>query len=215
MYIDTALARLNSQLPLKARQDRLPVELKHLHQWVLRFLSSKGQAPGPAELKAELGTMDATSALQRLATDDLVVLDAKGEQLVGAYPLTSEVTPHRLSLNGHGLYAMCALDAVAVAPLFDCEVQIDSTCHLTKTPIQIFMRTSEVIDVQPTADVMVGIRWQKPTAVAAHSMCLQMVFLKDIHVAQDWQQHDTDNISLFALPDAIAFGKAFFRPLLE
>lgn len=215
MGIDDALARLNSQLPLKARQDRLPVELKHLHQWVLRFLSSHGRVPYPTELKAEWGEMDIASALQRLAADDLVVLDAKGEHLVGAYPLTSEVTPHRISLNGRSLYAMCALDAVAVAPLFDSEVKIASTCHVTKTPIQILMRASEVIDVRPTADVIVGIRWQMPTAVAAYSMCLQMVFLKDSHVARDWQQNDADNISLFALPDAVAFGKAFFRPLLE
>ena len=54
MEIQAALARLNSQLPLKARQDRLPATLKSMHRQVLRSLVTQGRPPSEAELKAGL-----------------------------------------------------------------------------------------------------------------------------------------------------------------
>lgn len=44
---------------------------------------------------------------------------------------------------------------------------------------------------------------------------MEMVFLKDRRTAQAWQAEDIANISLFNLYDAVAFGKAFFIPLLK
>jgi mercuric reductase len=67
----------------------------------------------------------------------------------------------------------------------------------------------------PSAEVTVGIRWQMPSAVAAHSMCMEMVFLKDRQTAEAWQNGDTENISLFSLPEAVAFGETFFLPLMR
>jgi hypothetical protein len=215
MEIQAALARLNSQLPLKARQDRLPATLKSMHRQVLRSLVTQGRPPSEAELKAGLDENNITAALQRLGAEDLVVLDAEGKRPLGAYPVTSERTPHKITVHGHSIHAMCALDAVSVAPMFDEDVVIESSCHVSKTPIIIHMHGNDILEVQPGADVTIGIRWQMPSAVAAHSMCMQMVFLKDRQTALAWQQGDTENISLFSLPDAVAFGKAFFLPLLE
>ena len=143
------------------------------------------------------------------------ILDAEGKRPLGAYPVTSERTPHKITVHGHSIHAMCALDAVSVAPMFDEDVVIESSCHVSKTPIIIHMHGNDILEVQPGADVTIGICWQMPSAVAAHSMCMQMVFLKDRQTALAWQQGDTENISLFSLPDAVAFGKAFFLPLLE
>jgi mercuric reductase len=215
MDIQTALVRLNSQLPLKARQDRLSPGLKAAHQCVLTALVDKGRAPTVAELQIVLGDEDYTESMRRLGSDDLVVLDAKGTDPLGAYPVTLESTPHKVWVNEHVIYAMCALDAMSVAPLFDTEAIIESQCHLSKVPITIQMQGSDILAVQPTADVIVGIRWQMPTAVAAHSMCMEMVFLKDRPTAEAWQAEDKENISLFSLPEAVAFGKAFFSPLLS
>jgi hypothetical protein len=215
MEIQAALARLNSQLPLKARQDRLPAALKSVHQQVLRCQVTQGRPPNLDELKAQLGEENLEAGLKRLGTDDLVVLDAAGKLPLGAYPVTSEHTPHKISVNGHSIHAMCALDAVSVAPLFDADVLIESSCHVCKTPISIRMHGSDVIDVQPSTDVTIGIRWQMPSAVAAHSMCMQMVFLKDRRTALAWQQDDAEHISLFSLADAVTFGKSFFLPLLD
>ncbi|MCG6885839.1 MAG: alkylmercury lyase family protein, partial [Proteobacteria bacterium] len=207
--------KLNSQLPLKERQDKLPQELKDLHRAVLHSLINQGRPSTSDELADQFGKETVESGLARLGADDLIVLDADGMNPVGAYPITSEQTPHKIIVKGHAIHAMCALDAVSVAPMFDTNVVIESECRVTKTPITIRMHGSKILEAIPTPGIIIGIRWQMPSGAAAHSMCMEMVFLKDSKTAKDWQGGDVDNSSLFSLPDAVEFGKAFFLPLLE
>jgi hypothetical protein len=215
METQAAVDRLNSQLPLKARQDKLSPQLKTAHQNVLYSLVKQGRPPTEEELAQQLGEDNVQAGLRTLGEADLIVLDAEGKHPLGAYPVTVETTPHKITVNGNTIHAMCALDAVSVAPMFDAEVHIESTCHVSNTPITIRMQGDNILDAQPSSDVTVGIRWQMPSGAAAHSMCMEMVFLKDSQAAEAWQDADTDNISLFSLPEAVAFGKAFFLPLLD
>jgi len=215
MDIKQAVARLNSQLPLKLRQDELSPKFKATHQCVLQSLVNIGQPPTQVAMEQLLGKDNVDYSIQRLANIDLVVLDADGKILVGAYPLTIEQTPHRMIVNGHIIYAMCALDAVSVAPMFNLEVQIESSCYVTQNAISINMRDNEIINVRPSSGIRVGVRWQMPTGTAAHSMCLEMVFLLNEQVALLWQNGNTESMSLFTLQEAIAFGSEFFAPLLE
>jgi hypothetical protein len=99
--------------------------------------------------------------------------------------------------------------------MFNAEVEISSRCHVTGTAITIHMQGETLQEVSPSTEVHVGVRWQNPSACAAHSMCLEMVFLQDQPTALEWQAGDTENTSLFNLQDAIAFGAGFFTPLLQ
>lgn len=215
MNIQAAVDRLNSLLPLKARQEQLPAALKKLHQQILRTLVLQGRSPTHEALASVLGDQSIEEALQRLGSEDLVVLDAKGQYPLGAYPVTLENTAHKISVNGHTIHAMCALDAVSVGPMFNADVVIESQCHVSQTPIILHMQGDSILHVQPSAEVMIGIRWQTPSAVAAHSLCMEMIFLQDRKTAEQWQNGDTKNIDVFTLADAIAFGKEFFLPLLK
>jgi len=214
MNIQSAVDRLNSQLPLKARQAQLSPALKKLHQAILLSLVTQGTPPTHEEMAEQMGEAQVASALQTLGAEDLVVLNAAGTDAVGAYPITTEATPHQLNIDTRTIYAMCALDAVSVAPMFASEVKIASHCHVSGDPIQIHMRGSDVIESNPEG-VMIGIRWQMPSSVAAHSMCTEMVFLKDENTARQWQGDELESISLFSLADAIAFGMGFFMPLMD
>jgi mercuric reductase len=143
------------------------------------------------------------------------VLNTTGTEIVGAYPMTTEDTPHHLRVNKQPVNAMCALDALSVGPMFNAEVEISSHCHVTGTAITVHMQGENLQEVSPSPDIHVGVRWQNPSACAAHSMCLEMVFLKDRPTALEWQAGDTENTSLFNLQDAVAFGAGFFTPLLQ
>jgi len=212
--ITAAVTRLDSQLPLKARQQQLDAPLVRVHQGTIRTLVEQGRPLTREEIAALLDGGDVDAALGRLGDDDLVVLSGDGKSAVGAYPVTSEDTPHRVTVQGHAIQAMCALDALSVGPMFQAEVEIHSRCHLTGEPIHIRQRDREILLAEPSGDIQVGVRWQSPTACAAHSMCLEMVFLKDRATGERWQGGDTQSISLFSLDQAIAFGAAFFVPLL-
>jgi hypothetical protein len=213
--ISDAVQRLNEQLPLKSRQLALPPELANVHRATLTSLAEQGRPPNRTELKTLLAGSDVDAALARLASDDLVVLNPACTGIAGAYPMTMEDTPHHLRVNKQPVNAMCALDALSVGPMFDAEVEISSRCHVTGTAITLHMQGETLQEVSPSPDVHVGVRWQNPSACAAHSMCLEMVFLRDQPTAIEWQAGDTENTSLFNLQDAIAFGAGFFTPLLQ
>src|SRR3569623_1062082 len=129
--IKSSVLRLNDLFPLKARQDRLVPAFRALHRAVIVSLVVRGRPPSRAESAAQVGDMQVEAALARLANDDLVVMSADRRNILGAYPVTSEVTPHALEVNGHSIHAMCALDALAVSPLLDCPESIRSHCRVT------------------------------------------------------------------------------------
>lgn len=212
--IKSSVLRLNDLLPLKARQDRHVPAFRALHRAVIVSLVVRGRPPSRAEIAAQVGDMQVEAALARLGNDDLVVLSADRRNILGAYPVTSEVTPHALEVNGHSIHAMCALDALAVSPLFDCPVSIRSHCRVTGDAITIRQHGERIVDASP-ARVQVGVRWQAPSGdSAAHSLCTEMVFLKDVDVAAQWHGGDGHNHSLYTLEQAVAFGVDYFRPLL-
>lgn len=212
--VSSSVLRLNRLLPLKARQDRHPPVLKALHRMVIEFLVTRGRPPDRAEVAARVGIHQVDAALTLLGDDDLIVLSADRQNILGAYPVTSEATPHALEVNGHSIHAMCALDALAVAPLFGCVVDVRSRCRMTGETIVVRQGGKRILEARP-ATTRVGVRWQTPSDnCAAHSLCTEMVFLKDDEVANAWHGGDGQNHSLYTLEQAAAFGVHYFRPLL-
>ncbi|MCO6411306.1 MAG: alkylmercury lyase family protein [Thiogranum sp.] len=214
MNIEQAIERLHSQLPLRARQQALPPDLAEVHRAILRSFIERGRALKSTELASMVPGGDVAGALKRLGDDDLVVLNRDGAEPVGAYPMTLSDTPHRIQVAGHNFHAMCALDALSIAPMYDVEVRIESRCHVTGESISIVQRGMKIIEAHPDREVRVGIHWQNPCGAAAHSMCLEMIFLRDAETAARWQNGDTENLSVFTLDEAIAFGAGFFKPLV-
>lgn len=212
--IAQAIERLNRQLPLKRRHDALEPGQRRLHRQVIESLVGRGRLPSREEMSRALGGADVDAAIRALGAADVAVLSADGREIVGAYPVTTEVTPHELRVNGHRIHAMCALDAVSVGPMFDVRVEIRSSCRMCATPVHIVQDGMRVLNATP-AGVRVGVRWQMPCGHhAAHSMCREMVFLANDACAAAWHGGDLDRHSVFDLDDAVAFGAGNFRPLL-
>jgi hypothetical protein len=211
--VDQSVLRLNQLLPLKARQGRLPPELRELHREVIRSLVMRGRPPGREEMAESLGHDQLDAALARLGADDLVVLSKDRREILGAYPVTTENTPHVIHFSGQRIHAMCAVDALSVAPMFDVPLTIESRCRMTDSAIHIEQEGERIVEARPPT-VRVGVRWQAPSGSAAHSLCREMVFLQDEEAACRWHGGDLQNHSLFTLDQAVAFGSRFFRPLL-
>jgi hypothetical protein len=207
---DTALARLVSSLPLATRQANLPRPLRLLHQAILRSLAERGRALSHAEIQALVPDHSPSVALWTLASLDLVVLKHDGS-LAGAYPLTTEPTPHEIGVNGNWLWAMCAMDALAVAPLFDTSVEIGSECPITGAKIRLWMTGEQVLDAKPGPDVQLGIWWRQPYTNAARNFCPGVMFLRDVDAAQAWRDGRADH-DFAPLPVAVDVAARFFRP---
>ncbi|HMQ53391.1 MAG TPA: organomercurial lyase [Anaerolineae bacterium] len=212
---NAALHRLNQLLPLAERQAALPAPLIELHRAVLRAFINRGCPLTRAEIEQQWPDLALEPALARLAGDDLIVLAPDTQEIIGAYPLTGEDTPHKVRVNGHTLRAMCALDALSVSPLFGIPVEIESNCRVTDQPLLLHQDGATLPLTKPSAEIQVGIHWQPPQTCAAHSLCREMVFLVDAAAAETWQAVAPEQRDCFSLPNAIALGAAFFSPLLE
>ncbi len=221
--VGRALARLQRILPLQQRQQQCPPDIRRLHRAILRAFVEKGRPLNLEEMRSLVE--DPGRALSELNARDMITLDEKGE-ISGAYPFSGEPREHRLAVNGQRLYAMCALDALAVASMFDTRVQIQSQCRQTQAPLAIRLDGRRLENPEEALDVCVGIDWgaaadsvsgcnsSNNKGNCADSLCLQMIYLKDRAVAEQWLAQNRQSREIFTLPQAISFAGLFFDPLL-
>ncbi len=195
-----AVERLAAGFPLIARHRSLPPHLRSLHLSILAGIAATGRAPAPGD----------EAGVTTLAERDLVVV--AGGEIVGAYPFSLRPTPHRLRLDDDvEVFAMCSIDALAVAPVWGIPTRIESRCAVGDVPLEVEQTPSSA---RSTPDgLRVGIRWQAPTGSAAGSMCRQMVFLADAGTAREWQAAGSE-ASVYSLDEGVDFARGFFGPLM-
>ncbi|MDH5633109.1 MAG: alkylmercury lyase family protein [Gammaproteobacteria bacterium] len=201
--VEAVLDRLTERLPLAEQIASLNSRQLRFYRSICFELIARGEAIVPDS--------SAREDVLALAERDLVVMDADRGAVLGAYPVTTEHTPHKLKMGARAFHAMCAFDAVSVAPILEVSVHIESQCAATGGAID-FMQTATRT---PRLDrpVWVGIAWQDTCQCAAHSLCRDMVFLSSEHAADEWRQQKT--VSVLTLEDAIRAGQQFFTPVLQ
>ena len=204
MNIEVGLEKLNSILPLKERQQSLEPEARKIHREILNSFAANGKASEDID----------PGILKILESNDQVVLDESKTKVIGAYPFSLKMTAHRIYNDQIDLYAMCAFDAIAIAPVFNVNINVESHCYVTNEPIEIIQHADKVISVKPSEDIYIGIRWQSAGSCAAESLCMEMLYLKDEATAKQWQGGKED-YSIYPLPDAIEFATRYFKPLIS
>ncbi|MBQ0724826.1 MAG: hypothetical protein KBT50_03375, partial [Cycloclasticus sp.] len=124
---------------------------------------------------------------------------------------------HKVHINGHEVYAMCALDALAISPLFSIRTKINSQCKVTGEPLSIQQLDQRIENTKHCKAIYLGIAWGafSDKHTCADSLCTQIVFLKGLDIAQQWLLADAKNNQLFTLKEAIEFASRFFKPLLD
>ena len=211
--LEKALTHLNTILPLKQSQDKCEPEVKELHQQMLRSFVAQGRILTKAEMAQWVS--DVPEAIHVLSKHDMVTFSENGEP-VGAYPFTMMEREHKVRVNGHQVHAMCALDALAIGPMFEETTQITSQCRVTGEPVEIQMAGESILNRAEVGDIHVGIAWGAAEAGSscADSLCLEMIFLRDAVTAQKWLADDSEDREIFTLPEAVQFASRFFVPLL-
>lgn len=208
--VDRVLERLVSLFPLPLRQAALPAPLRRVHQAMLRSLVERGTALD--DDTAFTSDAELSRAIAALAADDLIVV--ADNRVIGAYPFTTEPTPHQITVNGHALWTMCALDALAVAPVFDVAVSIASHCPASGSAVEIEMRGDRLVSVRPGPEIQVGFAWRAPGTCAARNFCPGITFLRDGEALQQWRKgRDVDHDAI-TLEEAVVVAVRFFGPLM-
>ena len=211
--VQAGVEKIKAMIPAKARQSEVGEKLGSLHKAILRTFAEKGRPMEDLEIEKIVGSGNAGAALRLLQKKDLVVLDATGK-LVGSYPMTMENTVHYVAINGNFINAMCALDSLGISQMFDTKVRIESKCHVTHADIVIEQDGERILTAKPSEDVCFGIVWNSPTACCAHSLCTDMVFLKDGKTASQWAAESPQR-EVYTLKEAVDFSGKIFIPLVK
>lgn len=210
--VSTALKRLDDILPLVSGLQSLSNEDASVYCKLINSYVEQGRTLS----RDEVGKLvnDAKQSLTNIALSKLIVLDADGNP-AGAYPFTSEEREHKVRINGVTVHCMCALDALAVSPMFNKPTVIDSQCRVTGKTIHIEQNGTGFSG--GTLDAWFGINWGAAAAdsVCAESLCMEMMFLANEAVAREWLAESPDTREIFDLPSAVEFAAAFFVPLVE
>jgi mercuric reductase len=210
--VSTALKRLDSILPLQSGLKSLGDEDASLYCNLLNSYVEQGRTLTRDEVAALVN--DADQALKNVVDSKLIVLDDNGNP-AGAYPFTSEEREHKVHINSVTTHCMCALDALAVSPMFNKPTVIDSECRATGESIHIEQHGTELSG--GTVDAWFGINWgaAKGDISCAESLCMEMMFLANETVARDWLAESPQTREIFDLPSAVEFAAGFFGPLAE
>lgn len=112
---------------------------------------------------------------------------------------------------------MCALDSLAIAPLFNVATQITSHCKISGEQIDIQMEGEKIVNVDETRDVVMGVSWGDAdvNTCCSDSLCKEIVFLRDKETAQQWLSDTAVDRELFTLKEATEFASRFFVPLMH
>lgn len=199
----------------RARRSRLTEDERELYFWILRRFASQGR-PNSADVRAtaERLALDAEHALGTLAREDLVHRGADGEISV-AYPFSGRPTAHRVRFpGGHEVDAMCALDALGIAPMFGEPIEIQSRDPLSGDEIRARVAPGAAEWSPDSAVVIAGaIRSERDDACGG--CCPVLNFFASAGSAERWlAEHPDVRGRPISMEEAAAAGRAVFADAL-
>jgi Alkylmercury lyase len=210
------LASIPGQRRGRARLEALSPGERDLYDWILTAFAS-GRPPEPDTLAdaASRFEIDVEQALASLASEDLVHHDLDTGAILVAYPFSGAPRGHRVLIDGkHSVEAMCAIDALGIAPMLDLPIEITSRDPHSGTEVWVRLDPSE------------GAWWEPGTAVVLdgcistagpsyRSCCTALNFFESGESALAYLVA-TPRISgrAIPLPEAIELGRSIFGDLL-
>ena len=210
-----ALAEIPPSKLGPARRARLTDSERELYFWVLRHFRMAGR-PSGTELRdaAERHGIDADQGLETLAREDLVHRGQDGEITV-AYPFSGRPTAHRVRFpDGQEVDAMCAIDAVGIAPMFGEQIEVTSRDPLSGDAIQAQVAPDGAAEWSPAEAVVVAGVLERESD-SCSGCCPVLNFFASPANARRWLiEHPQVRGDVISMPEAAAAGRAVFGEVL-
>ena len=217
---EDALTAILSAFDLARRWGGYDEEEDRVRRMVIEGLAALDHGPDTGWLATRTGVEPGRVAalLDRLVSRDLVVRASDSDAIIGAYPLTTRPTEHRVRLGNRVVHAMCAIDALGAGAMFGADVAIESRCRACGAAIRIATRNlgTALDQVEPRSTVVwSGIRYEG--ACAATSLCTVIAFFCSGGHLAAWRQanHPDATGHRLAVDEAMQVGRALFAPVLR
>jgi Alkylmercury lyase len=188
---------------------------RELYRWILRSFGA-GRPPAPDALAGAASelALEVETTLERLRQRDLVHHDPSSRAILVAYPFSSRPTAHRARFNGREVYAMCAIDALGIAPMLGEPIEVLSRDPLTGDGIRVELEPEGDGDWQPHEAVVLS--GTTGPGESSDSCCPVLNFFASADNAGRWLVLNSHVRGLVVpMQDAIAAGRAVFGDLLK
>jgi hypothetical protein len=198
----------------ECRGERLSPAERRFYQWILRRFAEDGPpSAGDLQAQASRDGLDFESTRRKLASEDLIHIDVAGELAV-AYPFSGRPTAHRVSIDGHLVYAMCAIDALGIASMLGRSIEITSQDPVTAREINVSLEPDGTATWQPNEAVVVTGR---ACEGASFQGCCQVLnFFTSSETAERYLSERQDvRGHVISLPEAIEAGHCVFGAVLN
>jgi DNA-binding transcriptional MerR regulator len=159
-----------------------PVE-QATHRAILHAFATTGNPPSPIELE-QVTAGSAAAVLKTLHDLDAIRLTSYGEIAV-AYPFSATPTRHRVRIGDRvEVYAMCAVDALGIAPMVGADTLIASVDVTNDRPITVVTRDGR--STWDAAGAVVFIGADPGVGPSADCCCDYLNFFADRSAGDAW-----------------------------
>ena len=173
-------------------------------------LLARGKPASPEEIAAASGKSpeEVRAALDRFPSAEW---DEQG-RVVGL-GLTLQLTPHRLELEGHTLFAWCALDTLLFPVLLGRPASVESPCRGTGSPVHIEVTPAGIEAVEPPSAV-VSIVAARDLANFRRVSCNNTHFFSSPEAASRWLEKHPE-ATILSVEDAFRLGRLIAEGLSD
>ena len=197
----------------KCRGERLGQEEREFYVWILLRFSEGGAAPGDAaRAEATRLGLDFDTMRIKLASEDLVHFGAGGDVAV-AYPFSGRPTSHRVLMDGHSVYAMCAIDALGIAPMLERTIVVTSHDPASEVEINVWLEPDGTGPWQPDEAVVAAGRGCD--GAAYQGCCRVLNFFASSENAERYLRERAVDGFPITIPQAVEVGRAIFGKVLK
>jgi hypothetical protein len=210
------LAEIRPERQGQRRLSGLTPRERKLYRWILqRFAAAEPPSSGATRATAlELG-LDPDDALAALARDDLVHTDGEGRPVV-AYPFSARDRGHRVLIDGlQEVEAMCAIDALGIAPMLGRPIEIRSRDPISGGEIHVQLHLEGTARWQPEgAVVLAGSTCRDGPSFGG--CCDVLTYFETTENAQHYlREHPEINGAPITIPEAAQAGRVVFGDVLS
>jgi hypothetical protein len=195
----------------RARTAGLTQAERPFYFWILRQFAAAAPPTGEATRAAAAGfDLEPAEALAALAREDLVHADEQGRPVV-AYPFSARPRGHVVAIDGeHTVQAMCAIDALGIAPMLGLPIEIVSRDPISGAEIRVQVEPGGRADWQP-ADAVVLAGSARCDGPNFCGCCDVLNFFETRESADRYlREHPEIAGSPISLPEAIEMGRVVF-----
>ena len=173
-------------------------------------LLARGKPASPEEIAAASGK---SPEEVRAVLDQFPSAEWDDQGRVVGLGLTLCLTPHRLELEGHTLYAWCALDALLFPLLLGRPASIESPCRGTGEPVRIEVRPAGIEAAEPPSAVVSVVVAQDLASVRSVG-CNNTHFFSSPEAASRWLEKHPE-ATILPAEDAFRLGQLIAEGLLD